>query len=246
MNIEEILKNLGFKDKKAQVYRACLELGQANAQEIAKKADVERTSVYVLLDSLIEDGLISSSIKKKRRVFISENPSNLLDLLKGKAELFEKTMPLFLSLFKESSQKPQIRFYQGKENLKEILKDSLSCKEKNIRHFTSVQDIVDIFGKEYLEHYVEKRVKNGIKVLSLRPKQKEMDLWYFKAGNKQVLRNSRFLPDAISFDVVCFIYDSKVSIISSKKESFGFIVESLEFAKFMKTIFNAIWAISSF
>ena len=39
MNIEETLKNIGFKDKKARVYRACLELGQANAQEIAKRAE---------------------------------------------------------------------------------------------------------------------------------------------------------------------------------------------------------------
>ncbi|MFA6526244.1 MAG: helix-turn-helix domain-containing protein [Candidatus Buchananbacteria bacterium] len=245
MNIDDVLKSLGFKDKKAQVYRVCLELGQANAQEIAKLALIERTSVYAILDSLVEDGLISAVIKKKRKIYISENPDNLMELLKGKVELLEKTLPMFASLFREASKKPQIRYYQGRENLKEILKDSLSCQEKVIRHYTSAQDIVEIFGKEYLEHYVEKRVKNGISVLSLRPKDKEADNWYLKAGNKDVLRDSRFLPEKISFDVVCFIYDNKVSIISSQTESFGFIVESKEFSEFMKSIFYLIWDSSS-
>jgi len=241
MNIDDVLKSLGFKDKKAQVYRVCLELGQANAQEIAKLAQIERTSVYAILDSLVEDGLISVVVKKKRKVYISENPNNLMELLKGKVELFEKTLPMFTSIFREASKKPQIRYYQGRDNLKEILRDSLSSKEKIIRHFTSAQDIVEIFGKEYLEHYVENRVKNGIGVLSLRPKDKEADNWYLKADNKDVLREGRFLPENISFDVVCFIYDNKVSIISSKNESFGFIVESNEFAEFMKSIFYLIW-----
>ena len=63
----QILGQSGFKDKKAKVYLACLELGQANAHEIAKKAQVERTSAYALLDSLQDEGLIISTIKKKTK-----------------------------------------------------------------------------------------------------------------------------------------------------------------------------------
>lgn len=244
MNIEEILKNVGFKDKKARVYRACLELGQANAQEIAKKAEVERTSVYALLDSLEKEGLLSATLKKKTEYFIPAPPQKLVELLKGKAELLEKYLPLFVSLYKSSDIRPRIRFYEDRESIKEILKDTLTCKEKKIRSVSSAKDLLDLLGKDFMNHHIEKRVKAGIQTISLRPQEKEPEHWYLAAKNKEVLRTVRFLPKNVSFDVVCLIYDYKVALISSRKENFGFIVESKEFSDFMKTIYDFFWQVS--
>ena len=246
MDIEEILKNVGFKDKKARVYRACLELGQANAQEIAKKAEVERTSVYALLDSLEKEGLLNVTLKKKTEYFIPAPPQKLVELLRGKAELLEKYLPLFVSLYKSSDVKPRIRFYEDRESIKEILKDTLTCKEKKIRSISSARDLLDLLGKDFMNHHIEKRVKTGIQTISLRPQKKEPEHWYLNASNKEVLRAVRFLPEDISFDVVCLIYDYKVALISSKKENFGFIVESKEFSDFMKTIYDFFWQASNF
>ena len=144
MDVEEILKNVGFKDKKARVYRACLELGQANAQEIAKKAEVERTSVYALLDSLEKEGLLSITLKKKTEYFIPASPQKLVELLQEKAELMEKYLPLFVSLYKSSDVRPRIRFYEDRESIKEILKDTLTCKERKIRSVSSAKDLLDL------------------------------------------------------------------------------------------------------
>ncbi len=245
MNIEEILKNIGFKDKKARVYRACLELGQANAQEIAKKAEVERTSVYVILESLEKEGLLNTTVKKKTKYFLPVHPQKLVELLEGKVDLLGKYLPLFISLYKSSDVRPKIRFYENRESIKEILKDTLSCKEKKIRSVSSAKDLLDLLGKDFMNHHIERRVKARIHTLSLRPQEKEPEHWYLDARNKEVLRTIRFLPKNISFDVVCLIYDYKVALISSKRENFGFIVESKEFSEFMKTIYDFIWQAST-
>jgi len=245
MNIEEILKNVGFKDKKARVYRAALELGQANAQEIAKKADVERTSVYAILEALEKEGLLNSTIKKKTKYFLPTHPQKLVELLDEKIDLLGKYLPLFVSLYKSADIRPKIRFYEDREGIKEILKDTLSCKEKKIRSVSSAIDLLDLLGKDFMNHHIEKRVKAGIRTISLRPPEKEPDHWYLNAANKEVLRTVRFLPKNISFDIVCLIYDYKVALISSKKENFGFIVESKEFSDFMKVVYDFMWQGSS-
>jgi HTH-type transcriptional regulator, sugar sensing transcriptional regulator len=241
MNIEEILKNVGFKDKKARAYQACLELGQANAQEIAKKADLERTSVYVILESLEKEGLLNTTVKKKTKYFIPAHPHKLVEVLEEKMDLLEKYLPLFVSLYNSSNVRPKIRFYEDRESIKEILKDTLTCKEKKIRSVSSAKDLLELLGKDFMDHHIEKRVKAGIQTISLRPREKEPEHWYLSAANKEVLRTVRFLPKNISFDVVCLIYDNKVALVSSKKESFGFTVESKEFSDFMKVVYDLIW-----
>jgi len=244
MELPELLQKIGFKDKKAKVYLACLELGQSTAQKIAHKANVERTSIYAILDSLREDGLLVSTINKKTQYFIPESPNKLVDLLQEKTNLASGFLPMLLSLYSNTDTKPKILFYEGKENIKEIMNDTLSCREKKLRDLAAIKNIVELLGETFLVHYLEKRVKLGIRVNSLRVETKELDNWYFKANNKETLRTTRFLPQDVSFDVACLIYDNKVALISSKKESFGFIVESLEFSQMMKTLYDLIWSVS--
>ncbi|MFH0739797.1 MAG: helix-turn-helix domain-containing protein [bacterium] len=241
MNIQNILKDLGFKDKKARVYMACLELGQANAQDIAKKADIERTSVYALLDSLAKDGLIGITIKNKTRFIVPEPPQKLTELLKSKLSALEKALPLLMAFSNTSHIKPTVRFYEELEGIKEVVKDTLNCQEKIIRNLPSTQDALEFLGKDFLSHYIEQRVAKKIKVRSLRPQGKELNNWYLKAGNKEVMREVRFLPSGVSFNVLCMIYDYKVAIISSKKEKFGFLVESKEFSELMKALYDLAW-----
>ena len=241
MNIQNILKDLGFKDKKTNVYLSCLELGQASAQAIAKKANIERTSVYALLDSLAKDGLIGITIKNKTRLIVPESPQKLVELLKDKLDAVERALPLFLEFFNNSHIKPAIRFYEEIEGIKKILKDALNCQEKIIRNLPAAQDALELLGKKFLARYIEQRVTKKIKVRSLRPQGKESNNWYLKAENKDVLREVRFLPTGVFFNVLCMIYDHKVAVISSKKEKFGFLLESKEFSDLMKILYDLAW-----
>lgn len=245
MELQTVLQQIGFKDKKARVYRACLELGQAHAQEISRKARVERTSVYALLESLQQEGLVSVTIKKKRKYFVPEPPQKLLQFLQGKTDIVTHALPMLVSIYNNSNVKPKIRFYEDREGIKEVLNDTLTSQEKLLRNLSSAQDILELLGKDFIAHYIDKRVAQGIKVKSLRPREKEASFWYLKAENKDVLRKGRFLPKGISFNVVCLIYDNKVALMSSQRESFGFIIESKEFSDLMKILYDVLFDMST-
>lgn len=50
--MKEQLEKLGFSPKEADVYLALLELGTAVVSDVAKKANINRSTTYILLDAL--------------------------------------------------------------------------------------------------------------------------------------------------------------------------------------------------
>ena len=60
------LTNLGLKDKEASVYLSCLELGPSPVQPIARKAKVVRATTYVILESLMNMGLVTKFKEGKK------------------------------------------------------------------------------------------------------------------------------------------------------------------------------------
>jgi hypothetical protein len=54
----------------------------------------------------------------------------------------------------------------------------------------------------------------------------------------------RLAPEDIHIPETIFIYDDKVAVISTRKENFGFVVDSKDFSQSMKGLFSALWQIS--
>ena len=64
------LITLGLSDEEIQVYLAALEHGSISVLEIAKATNIPRTTVYLLIDSLVKHGLLKLMVKgKKRHIF---------------------------------------------------------------------------------------------------------------------------------------------------------------------------------
>lgn len=68
------LIKLGLSEKEAKVYLAALELAQDSAQNIAKKAGVNRPTTYVILEKLMKLGLANTLEENKKTLFVAESP----------------------------------------------------------------------------------------------------------------------------------------------------------------------------
>jgi len=87
------LEKLGLNDKESKAYLALLELGEGNIGKIAKKSGIRRTTVYDVIESLLKKGLISSSRKNKRVVYLAEAPRKLEQDLEEKKMVLDRIMP---------------------------------------------------------------------------------------------------------------------------------------------------------
>ena len=72
----------------------------------------------------------------------------------------------------------------------------------------------------------------------------ELENYPFIGVGKEHLRQLRIAPEKMTWNMGHAIYDDKVAFISSKKEAFGFIVHSQDFADLMRVQFEEIWDIS--
>ncbi len=60
---------------------------------------------------------------------------------------------------------------------------------------------------------------------------------------EKTLRDVRFTPKEINFSNTIAIYDNKVAVISTRKEGFGFVVESADYAQSMMVFYDLLWNI---
>jgi sugar-specific transcriptional regulator TrmB len=105
MEIKELLGQFGLQNKEDEVYLACLQLGTAPAQEIAKKAGIKRTTAYDVLKNLINKGLISQTQKGSKKLFIAEPPEKLGELLEEKQSKLMEALPLLNSFYNTAGTK---------------------------------------------------------------------------------------------------------------------------------------------
>jgi len=118
------LMKLGLSEKEAKVYLAALELARDTAQNIAKKANVNRPTAYFILEKLMELGLISTLDEGKKSYFIAEDPKELKNVLArerqeldARSKELDEAMNQFTALYNAKQDKPRVRYFEGADGL---------------------------------------------------------------------------------------------------------------------------------
>ena len=84
--LQSTLRALDFSEKESTVYLALLELGKGTVSQISRKAGINRTTGYEILDSLINKGIVTLSGKEPKTEYAAEPPESLIAHYKKKAE----------------------------------------------------------------------------------------------------------------------------------------------------------------
>lgn len=237
------LLSFGLTPKEAHVYIALLELGRSTVSKISRRANINRTTGYDILASLVGKGLVSISGKEPKQEYVAESPDSILTYLEGQLQRTQenlKNAEAFvpeLKSMQKADDRPQIRFYEGVEGLKQVYEDTLTSTMP-IYAYAAYEDMHDTLG-DYFPSYYERRAEKGILARGIVPRT-PLTLERAK-HNKEEMREIAIIPKEkfdISPDIE--IYDNKV-MIASWREKLGIIIESAEIAHAMKKIFELAW-----
>jgi len=245
-----LLQKIGLSEKEARVYLAALELGEAPAQEIAKKAGINRTTAYFHIEELIKKGLISSIEKKKKRYFYASNPENLLrmiDLKEKEISDLKKDLNSFLpelkTIYNLAPHKPKVRFFEGIEGLKSIQEDILRSKFKEGFGLVNLDDAYKVFPpspKDHRHKLKKKFLKEKV-VRKIIYTSRKGEILPKKETNPPVER--KFIdPQKFSFHTEIYIYGEKIALMSYKGKLIGVIIEDSELAQSLKVLFKLAWS----
>lgn len=246
MSLENELKSIGLGEKEAKVYLAALELGVTNIQNLTKKSEIKRSTVYEMIKNLKSIGLISETVKGKRRLFIASEPESLKRNIKAKEQLLNEIMPSLKSIDNTGLTKPKITFYEGRDGLRDIYRKTLETKSKLALWISPVQDIFETVGEDFLIKYINERAKREIWIKSIHVTSKNVSDYKLLSPNtyEKTFRKVRFTPPDINISNTVAIWDNKTSITNSRKEGLGLIIESEDYANMMRTFHELLWNIS--
>lgn len=250
-----LIKNLidfGLSEKEARVYVATLELEVATANEIAKKSEVNRSSTYVIIESLEKQGLVSETESKTIKQYATTPPEILLNLAKKMAEkhqeirkTIESIVPSLETLHKDTKHKPKVFVYEGEENVKALCyKESSSLKSGDI--WRVFEDAAEY--EKYLPGFIEKdkaeRLSKGIKLHGINPNTKgnqELVRKYkniLHHGENLLIPVNKFKSSKQSIDFA--VYGDEISF-ASLPQSFAIVIKHQQIADTLKNIFDLAW-----
>ncbi len=240
------LLELGLTEKEASVYVAMLELGPTSVQDIAKKANVNRSTAYLLLEGLMKRGLASCATRNKRQLFSAESPEQLSRMLESlhqdiqnKKEKLHTAMPYFLALFNAVEDKPQVRFFEGEEGIAAARDAMMTHPDLEFLSFTAIdegtQRMANIDSPQRMR--ISRRL-HGRVIVSFKPGSEpplsELKNW-----------KVRELPYALApFTGEINIVGNKVAAYVVKNKPIGFVVESAELSNLFRTLYEAAWQAS--
>lgn len=234
------LQALGLDEKEAKAYLALLELGEGSLGRLAAKSGIKRTTLYDIIESLKQKGLLSMSKRGKRTVYVAEDPRVLEEHLEEKRHKLKKLLPELLSIANFLESKPKIRYFEGDEGIKEVYKDTLNFPHQEMLAWVS-EEAWDFDDQEFLfGYYVPKRVDKKIWVRVIAPDLPRM--YDYQKDDQKYLRQTRLVP-AHEFPLLVEIdlYGHNRIAIMAFAEKLGLIIESKKIYTTLKSIFEMNW-----
>ncbi len=250
--IEKTMEKLGLRDEEITTFLALLEYGEIAAGDLAKKTGISRPSLYGFLKKLQSLGLAVESQKNGVKIFHASKrekiaavlDERIAELEKGKLEI-EKA---FLEVQKgQVPRSPKFQLFEGKDGVKEILKDMLLYRNIETKAYWPIKAMIGALGEDFFKSLNRERIRRNIYTRAIWPEHQKVDIRKnpFLGVGEKFLREIRIAPREIDFEMGYWIYENKVAFISSKKESYGFIVESRELAEMLSSQFEMIWKTSN-
>jgi len=242
---ESLLTNLGLSAKETRVYEALLTEGQANIPTLVKKTGEKRGVVHFLLNSLAKKGLIIRKGSGKEAYFEVASPYKLEDLVREKTEEvaslqknLANALPNLVSQYHLATNKPTIRYFEGKDGLKEVFADIYAPTKEVVWGAADIDRIEKEFPGFLAKSLIPKRV--GGKLHSKAILSESAYTKRLKAKDLEQNRESKLIsPSKYPLPAEIDVYENKIAALSFAKNNFvGLIIENEDIATSLKSIFR--------
>ena len=229
------LTQFGLSDKEAKVYASLLALGTVEASKIAAKASLNRSSTYVLLDSLAKRGLVESSRRGSIQLFTASQPEKLTEMAEAEIEKFTKLVkvgkeliPALKALSAGDTSKPKVRVVEGGKSLKSLYEEVSTTRSVVSAMLPSTHD-----PELYLGSLNNRANKSSLRAIL----PSNTNLGALTSKQVSSIQDLYTLP-IDNPESELFIFHNTIALVSGATES-ACLIEDKGFAKIVQSIFDA-------
>jgi sugar-specific transcriptional regulator TrmB len=239
-NVTQQLHELGLSTHEAEIYIAVLKKGEASAGTILDEVKLHREQVYRALKRLVDSGLLTHYIKRKRGYYAAVDPQALVSRIRAKIDIAESLQPYLRALHQ---QKPQIiRVSEGVEAYKAMFEDILSTLDKDNEYLVMSGAGKGFYEltKDFYPSYAKQFNKRNIRV---RMTAYEGEDFTEQFASQQPLQ-IRIIPGSYAIPVATVVYGNKVVIEILDLENLAIItIENEKIADGYRHTFETLWQI---
>lgn len=237
----DTLVGLGLSENEAQVYLTSLSLGPTTILKIAKSSQTRRTTVYSVVESLKNKGLMHIKPAGLKQLYAAEHPDRLENIIENRKRGLEKLLPEFTALYNLKGGESTVKYYEGLSAVKNIYETILNPM-KSGDDYLVISDLEKFFSKTdgpYFEAFLEKRIKSRVKArLIVIDSQRARHMKQFARNmNHEV----RILPSGSKLSVDTMIVPQKVTIFNMDEPISAVSIENTGMIQMHKELFEIIW-----
>lgn len=243
------LSGIGLNEAEIRVYQASLSLGTRPASIIAEKAGLKRSHTYNILSTLQQKGIVQEVIKNSVRHFTCSPPHALIGIidnqlgdLEQKKRSLESVIPILQGMLGGLARQPKVRFFQGKQGIREIFEDIL--RTPNVKEMCSFVDLqyswssFDEDMKHWVTSFIERREEKDIwwKAIAV-----NSDISNRELGRRSSRKREVKLVDGMRITAEINCYGPKVALTSTSEEMVGVVIENEPIVETIRGIHRYLW-----
>ncbi len=235
----ETLTGLGLGENEARVYFASLSLGPATVLKIADAAEIKRTTVYSVVESLKHKGLMRIELKGWKKLFTAEAPENLESILETRREKFKNLLPEFSALYNLKGGESTLKYYEGLAAVKSVYEGLI----QDIRPHEDYIILSDLkkwlnLDEKYFRDFSQRRAKLNINIRMLAENWPAFD---FSTYGKNYKINYKILPAETKLTTNLVVTPQKVVIHQLTPPVLAIVIENKSVIQMHKEMFEIMW-----
>ncbi len=240
MRVEESLASLGLNEKQAKVYVALLQLGRSSAYVVATKSGLKKPTTYVILDELIEKGLVLRVPRMRKQLYEAKSPEEFFAIAEERLIVAKKILPELIAMAKGEEAKVRSLFFEGIAGARQALWYHL--KEMHGQEIVGFYASAHDAPQEFLDlsfAWCDEIEKRNIHVRGIAPVHESLRQWRDRYALEQFI--FKFVPfEQYSATISIDVGDTFVRIIAFRGLQ-SIIIENPDVARTVKQIFEMVW-----
>jgi len=239
--LQDFLTTLGLSEKESKIYLALLEVDHEGVGDISKRTKINRTTVYPVLEQLIEKKLVKEIEVKGKARYKALSPDRLETFverqrlsLDEKARELQQVLPRLRGVAKTSGQLPVVEFYEGRKTMLDAMKRYLDSEDNGATMYTIYprDTLIDFFSSKEIEAARRIRIDRNIESSAIYT-SKEV---YAPGENKTPRRHVDSKKYPVSAEIS--IYKDRVRMHSLGDTVNTILIHNKDIAETLQTLFR--------
>jgi sugar-specific transcriptional regulator TrmB len=241
--IKKFLQDIGLSEKEAAVYLSLLSVDSASVIELSKSTDINRTTLYPILDDLIAKKLVVEIKHDKKVRFQAEPPErietyvqNRKNQLEEQEKVLEDIIPQMRGFSRQTGEKPIVKIYEGHDGILDALTDYYEFHDKDEEaYLVYSRDLIEAsFSKKELDAIKNKRVDKKIIVNAI----------YSNSTGDYIteLSPKQLRVDAEKYPILCdiSIHADRVRFITLKRNLSAILIKNKDIAETLESLIRLV------